>query len=60
MNERQAGRGGETLNINTLVNFFASRTIVVAVFPSQNDTLIKQITVPPEKDLQECDKAGGR
>ena len=48
------------LNINTLLNFFASRSIVVAIFPSQNDTLIKQITAPREKDLQECDKAGGR
>ncbi len=48
------------LNINTLVNFFASRTTVVAIFPSQNDTLIKQITAPREKDLQECDKAEGR
>ena len=43
-----------------LLNFFASHTIVMATFPSQNDTLIKQITVPREKDLQECDKAAGR
>lgn len=47
------------LHINTLVNFFASRATVVAIFPSQNDTLIKQITAPREKDLQERDKAGG-
>lgn len=43
-----------------LVNFFASHTIAVAIFPTQNDTLIKQITAPWEKDLQECDKAEGR
>lgn len=43
------------------VNFFASLTAVAAIFPqSQNDTLIKQITAPWEKDLPECDKASGR
>lgn len=42
-----------------LVNF-PFGAIALAIFPSRNDTLIKQITVPREMDLQECDKARGR